>query len=216
MPAQLPFAILPGYLALEANPTALKIYAALALRVDHRTGLCYPTHAQIAEDTGVSTRTVIRALNELIRLGAIERNHRVNEAGDQTSNLYRLPFAVNRRARGVTPVTLPRDNGDMTPVTDLSHKLDSIELEARAEYDNDDFQAWAEARSVKRGGGPGLLAKILAEDRHLWEAEQRQTKAGGTNPSPPRNPPEACQHRALDVDGWCAACMTQIEMALDK
>lgn len=211
-PTALPFAITPGYLARQASPTALKVYVALALRANHETGECWPSHALIAEDTGVSVRTVIRALNELVTIGAVERTHRKGETGDQTSNLYRLPFAVNRRAHPpMTDLSPPHDNGDTTPVTRMADELDPFEPE-RALYDkNDDFHSWAEARWRKRGGGPKLLEKILAEDREVWEEERRRS-TGGTNPSPPRNQPDVCRHRALDIEGWCAACMTQVKV----
>lgn len=209
-PTPLPFAITPGYLARQASPTALKVYVALALRANHETGECWPSHALIAEDTGVTVRTVIRALNELVSIGAIERTRRWDEAGDPATNLYRLPFAVNRRAGGVvTDLSRGSDTDVTRVVTQMSHKLDPIELEARLSDKNDDFHSWAEARWRKRGGGPKLLEKILAEDREIWEDERRRT-TGGTNPSPPRNQPDVCPHRALDVDGWCAACMTQV------
>ncbi len=65
--------------------------------------------------------------------------------------------------------------------------------------------AWGR-RSV--GGGPGLLEKILREDRHVYEAEKE--KEVTIDPSPERNDPATCQHYATDTDGWCAGCSTQI------
>ena len=44
----------------------------------------------IAEDLALSRSKVKRALNDLTRLGRVERQPRYRENGGQTSNLYRL------------------------------------------------------------------------------------------------------------------------------
>ena len=44
----------------------------------------------IAADLGLSRSTVKRALNDLVRLGRVEKQPRYRENGGQTSNLYRL------------------------------------------------------------------------------------------------------------------------------
>lgn len=92
------FAIVPAYLV--AAPAAdLKVYLVLALHVDYDTGVCWPSRQTIATEAGVSLSTVKRSLARLAQLGAIEIEHRRDAAGDATSNLYRLPYAINRRGR---------------------------------------------------------------------------------------------------------------------
>lgn len=97
------FAIIPDYL-IEASPAALRVYFYLALRADHRTGQCWPSRATIGKALNVSSRTVTRAIQTLVELGALEVQVRVTDAGDQTSNLYTLPFALSRQ-RGWTSVS---------------------------------------------------------------------------------------------------------------
>jgi DNA-binding transcriptional MocR family regulator len=109
------FAIIPDYLLTEASPAALRVYMALALRVDHKTGLCWPSRASIARTLDVSLNTVDRALRSLEQLGAIETSHRLNDAGDWTSNIYRLPFAITRRVPPPMGTPLPTHGPTGTP-----------------------------------------------------------------------------------------------------
>ena len=44
----------------------------------------------LSADLGLSRSTVKRALNDLVRLGRVEKQPRYRENGGQTSNLYRL------------------------------------------------------------------------------------------------------------------------------
>lgn len=95
------FAIVPAYL-VAASAADLKVYLVLALHVDYDTGVCWPSRQTIATEAGVSLSTVKRSLARLAQIGAIEIEHRRDAAGDSTSNLYRLPYAINRRGGGVT------------------------------------------------------------------------------------------------------------------
>ncbi len=90
------FGIIPRYM-LTAQPSAVKVYLSLALHVDWDTGVCWPSRATICDEAGVSLSTCKRALKDLEKIGAIQIEARFDDAGDSTSNLYRLPFAVNRR-----------------------------------------------------------------------------------------------------------------------
>ena len=51
---------------------------------------CFPAIPTIARETGLSERTVQRALKELVEERFIEKNSRYRENGGQSSNLYRL------------------------------------------------------------------------------------------------------------------------------
>ena len=54
----------------------------------HQT--CFPSITRIAEIVGKSISTVKRAVRELCKYGAIERNPRFRKDGGQTSNLYKV------------------------------------------------------------------------------------------------------------------------------
>ena len=51
---------------------------------------CFPAIPTIARETGLSERTVQRALKELVEEGFVEKSSRYRENGGQSSNLYRL------------------------------------------------------------------------------------------------------------------------------
>ncbi len=56
----------------------------------NREGESWYAIGTIAADLALSRSTVKRALNDLVRLGRVERHPRYRENGGQTSNLYRL------------------------------------------------------------------------------------------------------------------------------
>ena len=68
---------------------AVTVYCYLCDRSD-RNGKCFPSAQTIAKDLSLSTRTVFRALNELLENGLIEKQPRLRDNGGSSSNLYRL------------------------------------------------------------------------------------------------------------------------------
>ena len=65
------------------------VYMYLKDRAD-LDGRCWPAIKTIAADLGLSRSTVKRALDDLIRVGLLEKEPRWRENGSYTSNLYRL------------------------------------------------------------------------------------------------------------------------------
>lgn len=59
---------------------------------------CFPAIPTIAKETGMSERTVQRALKELCEEGYVEKSHRYRENGGQSSNLYKLKTEENNKA----------------------------------------------------------------------------------------------------------------------
>jgi DNA-binding transcriptional MocR family regulator len=72
------------------------VYACLASYADWDTGMCWPSRNTLAEACGVSLATVKRALAGLEAAGVISVERRTRLAGKNDTNLYRLPFAINR------------------------------------------------------------------------------------------------------------------------
>ncbi|WP_071429111.1 MULTISPECIES: helix-turn-helix domain-containing protein [Eubacteriales] len=68
---------------------ARTVYMYLKDRAD-LDGRCWPAIKTIAADLGLSRSTVKRALDDLIRVGLLEKEPRWRENGSYTSNLYRL------------------------------------------------------------------------------------------------------------------------------
>lgn len=68
---------------------ARTVYMYLKDRAD-LDGRCWPAIKTIAADLRLSRSTVKRALDDLIRVGLLEKEPRWRENGSYTSNLYRL------------------------------------------------------------------------------------------------------------------------------
>lgn len=66
---------------------AKTVYCYLCDRANRR-GQCWPSTLSIAQDLGISRRTVFRALNDLERKGFIKRSGRYRTDGGSSSNLY--------------------------------------------------------------------------------------------------------------------------------
>lgn len=84
-------------------------------------GSCYPGQQRIADMTGLSVRTVARALVKLERLGLIVRQRRMDAFGHRTSDRYRLQLTV----------TLPESLPDTLPSRQRAYKADSPSLPVR-------------------------------------------------------------------------------------
>ena len=73
----------------DLSHRARSVYMYLKDHVDSE-GRCRSGIRTIAAELGLSRSTVKRALNDLVRLGRVEKQPRYRENGGQTSNLYRL------------------------------------------------------------------------------------------------------------------------------
>lgn len=81
-------------------------------------GTCYPGQQKIAEMTGLSVRTVARALVKLEVLGLVERRRRMDAFGHRTSDRYFLKLSVSM------PESLP----DTLPTRQIAYKAHSPSL----------------------------------------------------------------------------------------
>lgn len=97
------FAILPESVLFAAvSSNAVRLYCILRRRADEKTNACYPSQKYLADSMYCSTRTVQRALEELIKIGAVTVEHRMLEGTDAyTSNMYYLHATI---AQGSAPV----------------------------------------------------------------------------------------------------------------
>ena len=74
----------------ELGAIGIAVYVALCKHADNDTQECYPSHAAIGKAIGLSAPTVSKALARLCELNLITVEHRYDDAGRQTSNLYTL------------------------------------------------------------------------------------------------------------------------------
>lgn len=72
------------------TPNAMKVYFVLASRASSRDETCWPSVASIARETGMSDRTVQRALKSLVGAKLIAKNSRKTPWGSDASNSYTL------------------------------------------------------------------------------------------------------------------------------
>lgn len=116
--ADLRFSIMPEWLLYsDVSDKALRVYAVLARYADNETQQAFPGRALIAERSRCSVKSVDRALDELVKLGAIRKERRVKDGVYQSSLFTVVRVGVASR------VTLGRDTGDArvgTPVTNIT------------------------------------------------------------------------------------------------
>lgn len=101
--ASLRFAVVPEWLIDHPDVTAqaIRLYAVLD-RYANANGSCWPNRRSLAERCRCSLDTVDRALAVLVEVGAVHVAHRVDDAGDLTSNLYTLHPAGGGRTDAAT------------------------------------------------------------------------------------------------------------------
>ena len=89
----------------DLSAAALRVLIYLYACANDDTGQCFPTKKTIARETGLNSRTVRRAIEELEAAELIQTEHRLDAAGDPTSNLY----TVRLRPRVVAQTPPPHD-----------------------------------------------------------------------------------------------------------
>lgn len=66
---------------------AVLVYMYLKSRAD-KSGKCFPAISTISRDTKLSTRTVMRGIEDLVKAGYIEKQTRFRSNGGRSSSLY--------------------------------------------------------------------------------------------------------------------------------
>lgn len=164
----------------QAIPPTLKVVLlALADHADENH-VCWPSIPKLAAKTSMSDRTVQRSLYELQEQGYIEKNTRMSERGDHTSNHYLLKVRVGGGVKlspggGDTVVTRVvsdcHHGGDTVVTTIMNPQLEpSIETieEARAlagkilRDEGFDLSSWED----------GFLSNLVG--LHKWSKDQRE------------------------------------------
>lgn len=75
----------------ELPSRAITVYLILN-EYSNSNGNCYPSLKTLAQDSGLSKRTVQRAINDLVNAGFITKEQRTRSNGALSSCLYHLPF----------------------------------------------------------------------------------------------------------------------------
>jgi hypothetical protein len=127
----LKFSIVPHWVIDSGiSARAVRLYAVLAKFADAETAQAYPGRTRLSKELHCSLKSVDRAVAELEGIGAIRKQHRVNE-GVYQSSLYTVV-----RSNPVSRVTRPRVKADPTPrqgrrdpVSGVTHRTITTELE---------------------------------------------------------------------------------------
>lgn len=138
------FSIVPEWvLDAKISDRALRVYAVLARYADNDTLQAFPGRATIAERVRCSVKSVDRALEELISVGAIEKEHRVKDGVYQSSLFTVIRVGVGTAVTpGVgTRVTLGGDTGDARVGTRVTNRTITSELEPE-NYINEFNEFW--------------------------------------------------------------------------
>jgi len=98
------FAIVPRQ-AAEDDTLSDTVFRTLTILASYNDdeGWCYPSYNTIAKRRGLTRRTVIRHIEELVSKGYVVKQSRMNEKGEQTSNKY---YTVLDYGKGCLSVTL--------------------------------------------------------------------------------------------------------------
>src|SRR5437763_15473510 len=90
----------------------IAVYTVLARHADRVTGICYPCIGTIARKLKLGRTTVKKYLRLLLKHGLIAISGRLSEAGDATSNSYRIldpsPEKVALRRRQLEALLTPQ------------------------------------------------------------------------------------------------------------
>ena len=75
----------------DLKPRDIAVYCFLCRRLNQESNVAFPSRKDIAKGCGIKKEeTVDKALKVLVEKGLIEKYHRHTNAGDYSSNVYRL------------------------------------------------------------------------------------------------------------------------------
>lgn len=113
------FSIIPEWiLDSDISDRAIRVYCILARYADSETLQAFPSRETLAKRAHCHYKSIDRAIDELVKIGAIVKRHRKSGESYQ-SNLYTL-----RRVR--TALSLPTDTGDEGVRTPVSPGTDTV------------------------------------------------------------------------------------------
>jgi len=157
------FSIIPEWV-LDANVSdrAIRVYSIMARYADNETLQAFPSRETLAKRAQCHWRSIDRAIDELVNLGAITKQHRRNGESYQ-SNIYTLRRVLpqvspptDTTVRGVlTPQSLPTDTGgNLTITTELEPEND---IRKRAQSIPEDWQPSEKLRTDCEEKFPTLI-----------------------------------------------------------
>ena len=183
--SDLKFSIVPEWL-IDSGCTdkALRAYVVLARYADNENLTAFPSRATLARRMGCHRASVDRAIEELIRLGAVSKQQRV-EDGRYQSSLYtvrRLPPSRTHATTPVAPVQRPPSHPcdiELEPKNENQELLADKPPESRIRKTDNLFDTLAKACGINvtqlTGSSRGQLNKAVKELRDIGATEQQVT-----------------------------------------
>ena len=153
------FAIVPEWIVLaDISSNAIRLYALLN-RFANSQGRAWPSRKTLADLMRTSTATVDRAKDELVTIGALEIEHRLNASGDPSSNLYILTTS-SPVMRGT-----PKDEERGTPKDDALNRVNMKQSQITA---SSKMKTCSQCLGKNRNGYDNIDEEGLS---HIWEDE---------------------------------------------
>jgi hypothetical protein len=156
------FSIVPEWVIdADISDRAVRVYAILARYADSETLQAFPSRETLAKRARCHWRSIDRAIDELVKLGAVTKTHRKNGDAYQ-SNIYTLRRVLPMMSRGVdtdvqgvvTPVSRGVDTDvHLTRTTELEPKNVELLNDISRKFD----QFWA-VYPRKKGKGQARTA----------------------------------------------------------
>lgn len=82
----------------QLKPQGIAVYCCLIRHASNNS--CFPSHQKIADECGISRRTVVSTIQKLSKLGLITTKKRTKETGGKASSLYIINDLPNTRCAG--------------------------------------------------------------------------------------------------------------------
>ena len=125
--SDLAFSLIPEWLLdSQVSDKAIRLYCLLHRYADNQTHECFPSIKTLARRAHCTARTVQRALDELVELGAVKKKPRHSVSGGVTSNLYVLKRVPSKMSGG----------GDKNDTLTRTTELEPDELFITRHFDN--------------------------------------------------------------------------------
>ena len=177
------FSIIPeALLDTGVSDRAIRVYAILARYADNETGQCFPSRETLAKRVNCHWRSVDRAIQELVEVGAITKQHRKSGEAYQ-SNLYIVRKVLTGESLGtdtaVTGVLTPQSvgtdtGGNLTRTTKREPENDNHLTKAKPK-NADDYEPSQELVEALTRDYPGVRLDIELEkfrDHHMANGSQ--------------------------------------------
>jgi hypothetical protein len=167
------FSIIPEWVIdADISDRAVRLYAILARYADNETLQAFPSRETLAKRANCHWRSIDRAIDELVALGAITKQHRRSGESYQ-SNMYtlrrvgpQLSPPTDKADRGVlTPQSVPTDTGgnltittELEPLNDIQQFEPERQLKLQQEF-NDFWEVYP--RKLGKGEAKGAFVKAV-------------------------------------------------------